>query len=109
MDLDQRLNLEAHNFPSEQVEEKAFRECFFRYMTEVEGYVSNDMRKNELALRIAMEYYKEGYTKRVVDLAEFMYYRTSTNYHSATIQEKKVEPPKPRMDRPGNPFSRYRI
>jgi len=78
-------------------------------MTEVEGFVSNDMRKNELALKIAMEYYKEGYTKRVVDMAEYMYYRTSTNYQSATIQEKKVEPPKPKRDRPGNPFSRYRI
>jgi hypothetical protein len=104
--IDVRLDLD--NFPSENVDGKAFKECFFRFKEELYS-VSNDMRKNELALRIAAEYYKEGYTKRVIDLAEYMYYRTTENYQSATIQEKKVEPSKPTKPRPPNPFTKYRI
>lgn len=96
-------------FPSEEIDEKAFRECFFRFKEESIGSSSDPMRQNELALRIAMEYYKEGYTKRVIDLAEYMFYRTTENFQSATIQEKKAEAPKKKASDLKNPYSRYRI
>ncbi|MFA5403679.1 MAG: hypothetical protein WC358_01975 [Ignavibacteria bacterium] len=101
--------MEESYFPSEEVDEEAFRECFFRFKNLIHTVDSDPMRKNELALKIASEYYKEGYTKRVIELAEYMYFRTSENFHSATISEKKVETPKPKENRPSNPYSRYRI
>jgi hypothetical protein len=101
--------MDENYFPSEEVDEKAFRECFFRFKTQMHAVESDPMRKNELALRIACDYYNEGYSKRVIDLAEYMYFRTSENFQIATITEKKVEMPKPKEARPSNPFSRYRI
>lgn len=96
-------------FPSEEVDEKAFRECFFRFKEQIHTVSSDPMRRNELALRIALEYYNEGYTQRVIDLAEYMYFRTTENFQIATISEKKVESKKPTSNRPSNPYSKYRI
>lgn len=96
-------------FPSENVDEKAFRECFFRFKEQLDLVPPDPMRRNELALRIAVDYYKEGYSKRVIDLAEYMYFRTTENFQIATIPEKRVDPPKQAKDRPSNPYSRYRI
>lgn len=100
--------LSTEDFPSEIVEEKAFNECFFRFKEELHS-ASDEMKKNELALRISVDYYKEGYTKRAIDLAEYMYFRTTQNYQNAIIQEKKVAPVQQKKDRPSNPFSKYRI
>lgn len=94
-------------FPSEQVDEKAFNECFFRFKT-LSPTVPEGMERNELALKIALEYYGEGYTERVVNLAELMYFKTSPMPSGATIQVK----PKARQDKgdkPLNPYSKYRI
>jgi hypothetical protein len=94
-------------FPSEQVDEKAFNECFFRFKT-LSPTVPEGMERNELAIRIAMEYYKEGFTERVVNLAELMYFKTSPMPSGATIQVKPKARPE-RVDKPSNPYSKYRI
>lgn len=99
-------------FPSEQVkDEKAFRECLFRYK-ELLYTVSGEVEKNELALRIVSDYYKESHTARVFELAELIYYKNSPSFKNATIQSGVQEPrtvDRKNINKPPNPFSKYRI
>ena len=96
-------------FPSEHVDETALKGCFRSYILATENVIS-DMRKNEIALRIAKAYFNEGYSKRVIDLAEKMYFMSTSPSESdskpATIKTDEVKT-KPTVNK--NPFSRYKI
>lgn len=102
------------DYPSDIVDDKAFKECLFRYVQITEANELNDMRKNEVALKVASDFYREGYTKRVVDLAEKIFFRR-TSFYTEEIETAKMDDRKPvvkdtsNRDRPVNKFSRYRI
>lgn len=98
-------------FPSENItDEKAFRECLFQYK-ELYSTAGSDMDKNELAIKIVQSYYNEGLTRRVIELAELIYYKNSPSFKNATISKEQPDPRRTvsRADKPSNPFSRYRI
>jgi len=99
------------DFPTDDISEADFRQCYFRYFEILEYGSMSEMAKNEIALKIASDFYGESYTARVISLAEKMYFRTTGNYESesATIKEEAQIPPAKTVVEGTNPFHRYRI